>query len=186
MNIIIILSIIIITLFVIVGFTKLPHPSTIFKVEGIETGNCPTNIWPAPNASSDLSSISVSATDYDTQALLNSYCTIGLQQRLTNSQMTAASNLYDPFNTNPLKENITDLRTAVNTARWWVDQVFFQKSPGFEILKKKSKGSGYYYKINIFKEKLVPKTTSNSMGDYLFINNPTHNTFLKDQNKYGY
>ena len=179
MNIIIILSIIIIVLFFIIGFTNIPSSSTIFKNENMEMGNCPANAWPTTFGSTDDSAAAISTRedDYPAKDLLSSYCTIKIKYRLaTPSEMTNEDNIYDPFAASSEKEKIDDLTYAINTARWWVDEVFFEKSPGFFIEKKEKETEGYYYSINIFKTNKIGES-----DDPQFLGKSTVSTFLKQK-----
>ena len=181
MNIIIILSIIIIVLFFIIGFTNIPSSSTIFKNENMEMGNCPDNTWPTTFGSSDNSdaAISTSLEESNTNDLLSSYCTIKIRYTLaTPPEMTDEDNIYDPFvnSSSEEKEKIDNLEYAINTARWWVDQVFFEKSPGFFIEKKEKETEGYYYSINIFKTNKIGESDNPQ-----FLGKSTVSTFLKQK-----
>ena len=171
MNIIIILSIIIIVLFFIIGFTNLPSPSTVFKKEGLDSVNC-NEEWPEVESTDNKDDISVDKDDYPYTQLLKNYCNIKLHSRLTNSNLTSLENIYNPFSDDEYKKKITDLTIAVNTARWWVDQVFFEKSPGFYIQKNKdgTVEGRYYYSIYIIKDRV---------GTFETEEDALVNTFLK-------
>lgn len=178
MNIIIILSIIIIGLFALIGFTSLPSAYTVTE-SLTDSSDCNNSSWPS-TTSEKFTTETINTEQSYYPNVLSSYCHILLLQSYDpNSAIMKEGNIFNPFpeDSNDSEKNykkITNLTTAVNTARWWRDQVFFETSPGFFIQKKTEDGDTYYA-INIFKDNKSNSslTTNNNINTFLTKLSPT-------------